>query len=132
MAKQQSTQMMDLAQEMMNIQREYMLSTLQAMSPTQSADKDVNGVLEQEIETTRHAVEKTLALEEKAIDQLRRETKEIPGVNGMVDMMSEMSRGALEMRGKLWQTWFDQMHAVQNATPSTSKPTSTSSSTARS
>ncbi|MDR9413057.1 MAG: hypothetical protein FKY71_00040 [Spiribacter salinus] len=117
MAKQQSTDMMNLAQEMMTIQRDYMLSTLQAMSPGKSDSAGLNGMLEQEIETTRDAVEKTLSLEEKAIDELRKGTREIPGVNGVVDMMSEVSRGALQMRGQLWRTWFDQMRSAQQTTP---------------
>jgi len=120
MAKQQSTEMMNLAQEMMTIQRDYMLSTLQAMTPGKADSTGLNGMLEKEIETTREAVEKTLSLEEKAIDELRKETREIPGVNGMVDIMSEVSRGALQMRGQFWQTWFDQMRSAQKTAPASS------------
>jgi len=64
-------------------------------------------------------VERTLALEEKAIDEMRRGTSEMPGVSGMVDMMSEASRNALKMRSQLWQAWFDQMESAQKAAPST-------------
>ncbi len=107
MAQAKTDNMMNIAREWMDIQRDYMMSSMRAMGPTD------------ELETTREAVEKTLALEEKALDELRRGAGDIPGINGMVDMMSEMSRSALQMRGQLWQAWFDQMRSAQEQVEST-------------
>ncbi|QGM22030.1 hypothetical protein GJ672_07010 [Spiribacter sp. 2438] len=120
MAKAKTDSMMNLAQEWMDIQRNYLMSSMQAMQPKDGKAASLNGVMHEELETTREAVERTLALEEKAIDEMRRGTSEMPGVSGMVDMMSEASRNALKMRSQLWQAWFDQMESAQKAAPSTS------------
>jgi len=119
MAKAKTDSMMNLAQEWMDIQRNYLMSSMQAMQPKDGKAASLNGVMHEELETTREAVERTLALEEKAIDEMRRGTSEMPGVSGMVDMMSEASRNALKMRSQLWQAWFDQMESAQKAAPST-------------
>jgi len=119
MAKAKTDNMMNLAQEWMDIQRNYLMSSMQAMQPKDGKAASLNGVMHEELETTREAVERTLALEEKAIDEMRRGTSEMPGVSGMVDMMSEASRNALKMRSQLWQAWFDQMESAQKAAPST-------------
>lgn len=120
MAKAKTDSMMNLAQEWMDIQRNYLMASMQAMQPKDGKAASLNGVMHEELETTREAVERTLALEEKAIDEMRLSTSEMPGVSGMMDMMSEASRNALKMRSQLWQAWFDQMESAQKAAPSTS------------
>ena len=118
MAQQKTDSMMNIAREWMDIQRNYMMSSMRAMGPTESSGSGFDSIMRKELETTREAVEKTLALEEKALDEFRRGASDIPGLNGMVDIMSEMSRSALQMRGQMWQAWFDQMRSAQERTES--------------
>ncbi|MEX0385651.1 hypothetical protein [Spiribacter onubensis] len=117
MAGQQS-EMMNLARELMDIQREYMLGSMQALTPTDGETGGFESVYRRELDTTQKAVEKTLALEERAVDELQRGAGDVPGMNGMVDIMSEFSRGALHMRSQLWQAWFEQMRSMREAAPS--------------
>ena len=129
MAGQQS-EMMDLAREWMDIQREYMMGSMKALTPTDGEAGGIDSVYRRELDTTQQAVEKTLELEERAVDEIQRGVGDMPGMNGMVDMMSEFSRGALRMRGQFWQAWFEQMRAVREAVPSTPiTPTSTAGAT---
>lgn len=130
MAGQQS-EMMDLAREWMDIQREYMMGSMKALTPTDGEGGGFESVYRRELDTTQKAVEKTLELEERAMDELQRGAGDMPGMNGMVDMVSEASRGALRMRSQLWQAWFQQMRAVPEAVPAT-PATSTGSSRSRS
>ncbi|MEX0430108.1 hypothetical protein [Spiribacter insolitus] len=118
MAGQQS-EMMDLAREWMDIQREYMMGSMKALTPTDGEAGGFESVYRRELDTTQKAVEKTLQLEERAVNELQRGAGDVPGMNGMVDMMSEFSRSALHMRSQLWQSWFEQMRAVREAVPST-------------
>ena len=117
MAGQQS-EMMDLARELMDIQREYMMGSMQALTPTDGEAGGFESVYRRELDTTQKAVEKTLALEERAVNELQRGAGDVPGMNGMVDIMSEFSRGALRMRSQLWQAWFEQMRSMREAAPS--------------
>ncbi|GEM_PF-1750502 len=116
MAGQQS-EMMDLARELMDIQREYMMGSMQALTPTDGETGGFESVYRRELDTTQKAVEKTLALEERAVNELQRGAGDMPGMNGMVDVMSEFSLGALRMRSQLWQAWFEQMRSMREAAP---------------
>ncbi len=106
---------MNLAREWMDIQRDYLMSSMRALTRDDGEADGLEGVYQRELETTRRAVEKTLALEERAVEEFRRGAADIPGMNGMVELMSEFSRDALRMRGELWQALFDQMHASSEA-----------------
>ncbi len=110
---------MNLAREWMDIQRDFMMSSMRALTRDDGRSDGVEGVYQRELETTQRAVEQTLALEERALEEFRRGTADIPGMNGMVEIMSDLSRDAIRLRGELWQSLFEQMRK----TPSPSKPT---------
>ncbi len=107
----QPQDVMNLTREWMDIQRDYLMSSMRALTRDDGEADGIEGVYQRELETTRRAVEKTLALEERAVEEFRRGAAEIPGMNGMVELMSEFSRDALRMRGELWQALFEQMRA---------------------
>ena len=123
----QHSEMMNLAREWMDIQREYMMGSMKALTPGDGESSGLDSVYRRELDTTRRAVEKTLDLEERAVNELQRGVGDMPGMNGMVDMVSEFSRGALHMRSQLWQAWFEQMRSAREALPSV--PTADASTT---
>ncbi len=108
----QPQDVMNLTREWMDIQRDYLMSSMRALTSDDGEADGIEGVYQRELETTRRAIEKTLALEERAVEEFRRGAADIPGMNGMVDLMSEVSHDALRMRGELWQALFEQMRAT--------------------
>lgn len=108
----QPQDVMNLTREWMDIQRDYLMSSMRALTRDDGQADGVEGVYQRELETTRRAVEKTLALEERAVEEFRRSAADIPGMNSMAELMSEFSRDVLRMRGELWQAVFEQMRAT--------------------
>jgi hypothetical protein len=88
-----------------------------SMEPTEKA---VSDLAQQWIDLQRESVERTIDLEANLLETIRRNAADVPGVNGMVDMASDLSMSALQMRGQLWRSWFDQLsNAADARTPAT-------------